>query len=97
MVFLVMDGTKHWSSISKLFLKALKRKDVSAPTISVIAFYHRKLSHKPLDNFILKPRLFDSKIKLFHGLVSFQRERTNFLRNSTHMQGNEKNIHVKQN
>ena len=31
-------------------------------------------------------------MNLSHGLISFQKERTSFLRNSTHMQGNDKSI-----
>ena len=53
--------------------------------------YHRKSSYaKPQDNLILKSIFLNSKIRLFHGLVSFQKERTSFFCNSTHMQGNEK-------
>ena len=33
--------------------------------------------------------MLNSKIRLTHGLVSFQKERTSFLRNSTDMQVNE--------
>ena len=52
--------------------------------------YHIELSYTaPRHNLVLKAKYFDSKIKLSHGLIIFQRERASFLRNST-MQRNEK-------
>ena len=58
--------------------------------------YHTKSFYIKLrDNLILKSILFDSKIKLAHGLTSFEREWVSFLRNSTLMPGNEKKIFEK--
>ena len=34
MIFFIIDGTKYWSSISNLFKKTLKWKNVSAVTIN---------------------------------------------------------------
>ena len=57
--------------------------------------YNTKLSNvKPRDNVILKSIILNFKIKLSHGLVSFQRERTSFFLISTHMQVNEKIIYI---
>ena len=40
----------------------------------------------------VKSILFGSKIKLAHGLISFQRKWASFLHNSTLMQGNKKTL-----
>ena len=44
----------------------------------------------PQDNLIFKSKFFESKFKLSHVLISFQRTRTGFLNNFTHIQGTEK-------
>ena len=60
--------------------------------------YHTKLSYiKPQYNLILKWEFFDSKIKLSHGFISFQRGWTSFFRNSTYLQSNEKKKKKKKN
>ena len=43
--------------------------------VACLKNYHTKLSYiEPRDNLVLKSKFFDSKIKLSHGLISFQRK-----------------------
>ena len=59
--------------------------------ITCVKSYNTRLSNvKPQDNLILKSKFLNSKIKLSHVLVSFQRESIYFFRISTHMQVNGK-------
>ena len=53
--------------------------------------YHTKLSYtKPGNSLIKKSKFLDSKIRLFHGLISFQRGWRNFLHSYTHIQNTKK-------
>ena len=51
----------------------------------IVTQNHPKVNH-------VKSILFGSKIKLAHGLISFQRKWASFLHNSTLMQGNKKTL-----